>query len=125
MSENTVGVAGDDHVGEQGVLAVHRHRAVDRGDDRDLQVGQPLDAAPALDVQHVGPHRLGDIAQAGPVDVVDEAVAGAGEDQDPVAGVEGDVLQQAREVVVSGAVEGVRPSARCGSAGSARRWRTC
>jgi hypothetical protein len=50
--------------------------------------------------------------QAWPVNTGDEAVASAGEDENPVRGVESDVLEEAREVVMGRSVEGVRSAVR-------------
>ena len=50
--------------------------------------------------------------QAWPVNAGDEAVASAGEDENPVRGVESDVLEEAREAVMGRSVEGVRSAVR-------------
>ena len=92
-----VGVVGGEHdVAQHSQLRVDRHRAVDRGDHRYLDVEHLVDQAVALPddaVPHggVGPtlgQRVAAVAQA------DEGVAGPGEDHDPVLPVGGDGVGQ-------------------------------
>ena len=72
---------------------MHRRRAVGDADHRDGQAEQPLQYGQSFSADLFPDQGFEDLAKAVAIDAVHERVAGAGQDQRLVVGVEGDLFQ--------------------------------